>query len=187
MDEKDLRTLAIAVQRGDELSFRKLVEALSRTLIAMAYRYTRDWEGAQDLTQDTWLKVHHRIHRYDRRRSFTTWLYAVHRNGCLDHLRRPWVRRESTLDAERIAEISGPGPDNPEEELERREFHARILHALGNLSETQRQVFVRVDLEQKDQKTVAETLGIKFGTLRTTLHFARKRLANALRELEKET
>jgi RNA polymerase sigma-70 factor (ECF subfamily) len=187
LDEKDLRTLAAAVQKGDERSFRKLVEALSRTLIAMAFRYTRDWEWAQDLTQETWLKVHDRIHRYDRTRSFTTWLYAVHRNGCLDHLRRPWVRRESTLDPGQIAEISGPGPEDPQEELERREFHGRIMEALGDLSETQRQVLVRVDLEQNDQKTVAEILGIKFGTLRTTLHFARKRLASALRELEKET
>ena len=59
--------------------------------------------------------------------------------------------------------------------------------ALGHLSESQRQVFLRVDLEQGDQKRVAQALGIKFATLRTTLHFARKRVAAALREMEKST
>lgn len=187
MDEKSLNTLAIAVQEGDEASFRTLVETLSRTLIAMAYRYTRDWEWARDLTQETWIKVHERIHRYDGRRSFTSWLYAVHRNGCLDHLRRPWVQSETTPGIDRIVATSGPGMDRPDEEVERRELHERIVSALGSLSEAQRQVFVQVDLEQNDQRTVAEALGMKFGTLRTTLHFARKRLAAVLREMEKET
>ena len=59
--------------------------------------------------------------------------------------------------------------------------------ALVHLSESQRQVFLRVDLEQGDQKTVAQALGIKSGTLRTTLHFARKRMAAVLREMEKST
>ncbi|MGW8266397.1 MAG: RNA polymerase sigma factor, partial [Longimicrobiales bacterium] len=56
--------------------------------------------------------------------------------------------------------------------------------ASASLSETQREVFLRVDVEQGDQKEVAEALGIRFGTLRTTLHFARKKMAAALRERE---
>jgi DNA-directed RNA polymerase specialized sigma24 family protein len=58
---------------------------------------------------------------------------------------------------------------------------------MGQLSESQRQVFLRVDLEQGDQKEVAKALGIRFGTLRATLHYARKRLATILRQMEKST
>jgi RNA polymerase sigma factor (sigma-70 family) len=94
---------------------------------------------------------------------------------------------ESTPGDDVVARISGASPDDPEEEMERREFHDRIINALGHLSESQRQVFVRVDLEHGDQKTVAESLGLKPGTLRATLHFARKRLATVLREMEKST
>ena len=72
------------------------VETLSRPLMALAYRYTRDWEWARDLTQETWVKVHEHIGRYEKARSFTSWLYAIHRNGCRDHLRRPWVQQERT-------------------------------------------------------------------------------------------
>jgi RNA polymerase sigma factor (sigma-70 family) len=182
VDEKNLAALAIAHQRGDQRSFTVLVNTLSRTLIAMAYRYTGDWEMARDLAQDTWVKVHFNIRRYDPGKSFRAWLLAVHRNGCLDHLRRAWVRYETTIGDEAIAGlrlVSGAG--NPEEDLERREFHDHLLTALGDLSESQRQVFVRVDLEQKDQEEVAQALGIKYATLRTTLHFARKRLAALLR------
>jgi RNA polymerase sigma-70 factor (ECF subfamily) len=100
-------------------------------------------------------------------------------------LRRAWVRYEATPGEEaieRLRLVSGDG--NPEEELVRREFHERLLAALGELSESQRQVFVRVDLEQNNQKEVARALGIKYTTLRTTLHFARKRLATLLRCME---
>jgi RNA polymerase sigma-70 factor (ECF subfamily) len=184
LDEKDLSALAVACRRGDERSFRLLVETLSRTLIATAYRYTGDWEWARDLTQETWLKVYARIHRYDPARPFTAWLYAVHRNGCLDHLRRTWVRLESMPGEEALIRMSGRSEDDPQYDLERHEFHERLLKALGQLSESQRQVFVRVDLEQNDQREAAQALGIKFATLRTTLHFARKRMAAALRETE---
>ncbi len=187
MDQRDLTALAIAFQGGDDRSFRVLVESLSRTLMAMAFRYTSDWEWARDLTQDTWIKVHGQIARWDSDRSFSAWLHAIHRHGCLDHLRRGWVRHESTPGDDVVIRLRGASPGGPEEDLERREFHEGLMAAAGQLSETQRQVFLRVDLEQGDQRAVAKSLGIKFGTLRATLHFARKRVATVLREMEKST
>ena len=184
MDQRDLKALAAAFQGGDERSFRILVDSLSRTLMAMAFRYTGDWEWARYLTQETWIKFHGLIQRWDSCRSFSAWLHPIHRNGCLYHLRGGWVKHESTPGDEVVAHMGGAASGGPEEELERREFHERLKAAAGQLSETQRQVFLRVDLEQGDQKAVAESLGIKFGTLRATLHFARKRVATVLREME---
>ena len=185
VNESDFTALAAGCRRGDARAFESLVGSQSRALITMAYRYTGDWETARDLTQDTWGRVHERIHRWNPAKSFRTWLLTVHRNCCLDHLRRAWVRHETTPGDQAIANlrlVSGLG--NPEEDLERRDFHRRLLSALGELSESQRQVFIRVDLEQNGQKEVAEALGIKYATLRTPLHFARKRLAALLRCME---
>jgi RNA polymerase sigma-70 factor (ECF subfamily) len=184
LDESDFSRLAAAFQRGDRAAFKVLVDSLSRSLIAMAYRYTRDWEWARDLTQETWVRVHERIERYDARRSFRGWLYAVHRNACLSFLRRGWVRKEHLLgDAELGADLAWQAPD-AQEEIERREFRRSLLAALTQLSERQRQVLVRVDLEGGDQREVAETMGMNFTTLRTTLHFARRRVAALLRTTE---
>jgi len=187
LDDSDLKALASAVQEGDQQSFRILVDSLSRTLMAMAYRFTGDWEWARDLTQESWIKVHERIHQWDPERSFSAWLHAIHRNGCLDHLRRGWVRRETTPGDEVLSRMRGRAPENPEADLERREFHDRILAAMDRLTESQRQVFLRVDLEQGDQRSVARALGIRANTLRATLHFARKRIAQALTEMETST
>lgn len=102
MEDTELSALAVAYKRGDQQSFSRLVEALTRTLIATAYRYTGDWEWARDITQDTWVKVHYRIQRYDPDKSFRAWIFSIQRNGCLDHLRRGWVRREETLGDEAL-------------------------------------------------------------------------------------
>jgi RNA polymerase sigma-70 factor (ECF subfamily) len=187
VDDRDITALAVAFQQGDEGSFTRLVNALTRALIAMAYRYTRDWEWARDLTQDTWIAVHDRISRYDPARSFRAWLFAIHRNGCLSHLRRAWVRLETTPGGEVVNSLAGASTANgPDQELERREFHDRLLAALGTLSESQRIVFARMVFEEQSQNTVADELGIKPATVRTTLHFARKRLAAVLRHREEE-
>jgi len=188
LDDRHLRDLASSFKNGDLESFRILVESMSRTLMAMAYRYTRDWDWAKDLTQETWIKVHDRIRAYDSERSFVGWVHAIHRNGCLDHIRKAWVRLESTPGPDAMASLAGSIGGSAEAEMERREFHERVMAAAAaRLSETQRQVFLRVDVEQNDQKEVAKAMGIRFGTLRTTLHFARKRMAIALREMERET
>jgi RNA polymerase sigma factor (sigma-70 family) len=82
--------------------------------------------------------------------------------------------------------LAGSGPDDPSVDVERSEFHARVLHATRGLSETQREVFVRVDLEQGGQADVARALGMRPGTLRTTLHFARRKMARLLTATEND-
>jgi RNA polymerase sigma factor (sigma-70 family) len=187
MDTSRIDALARASGQGDREAFHELVEVLTRPLLAAAYRYTRDWEAARDLTQDTWIKVWEHLGRYDPARSFRSWLLTVHRNHCLSHLRRASVRCElATEDAllERAAPAD-PAPD-PLVVAGRIEFDALLRSALARLPESQLQVFTRVDLEQSDQAEAARELGMKFSTLRVTLHFARRRLAGLLREMGAE-
>jgi len=187
LNDEEIRSLLHSWLEGEEDAFRRVVELLTRPLIAMAYRYTRDWEWARDLTQETWIAVVEGIDGFDVRRSFRAWVHTIHRNNCLSHLRRAWVRRESLGSERSIDEAPGPpARDDPDAELERCEFHGRLLRAVLRLAESQRRVFTRVDLEDGDQREVAEDLGMKFNTLRTTLHFARKRVAELMREEEVE-
>lgn len=181
---EQLTTWATRFRDGDERSFKQLVDALTRTLIAMAYRFTGDWDRARDLTQETWMRVHEHIDRWDPARSFVAWLHAIHRNGCLDHVRSAWIRLESTPGPEAMAHFVGSAEDDPSADVERREFHERVLHATRGLSEIQREVFVRVDLEQNGQVDVARALGMRPGNLRTTLHFARRKMARLLTATE---
>ena len=185
MSEMVIDRLAQAFRAGDEESFRFLVESLSRTLIAMAYRYTRNWETARDLTQDTWLRVYERIDRYDPGRPFRNWLLTVHRNGCLNHLRRASVLLEVTgLELHEAAGADGGRAASPSRRMEHIDFMRRLERAMERLSERERTVFSLIDIEHNGQAQAAETLGMKPATLRTTLHHARKKLAGLLRRME---
>jgi len=94
------------------------------------------------------------------------------------------VRHETVPGEDGIMALGLTDQRDPLADMERRDLHRRLLLALGALSESQRQGFVRVDLEGEDQQAVARALGVKHATVRATLHFARKRLAGLLREVE---
>lgn len=187
MDDKQLAHYAMHARHGDRRSFRTLVETLSRWLIAIAVRYTQDWENALDITQETWLKVYSNIGRYDPGRPFRAWIGVIHRNNCLSFLRATRSRERCQ---DRFArEPSGggnPASSDPLADAVRRDFGERIRNATKHLTESQRAVFSLVDIEQTEQEEAARILGMKRSTLRSTLHFARKRLAQLLRD-EKET
>jgi RNA polymerase sigma-70 factor (ECF subfamily) len=178
VEGRELHDLAAAAQHGDEAAFERLVHGLTRTLVAMAYRYTADWDAARDLAQETWIRVYRSLSRWDPERSFGAWLYAIHRNGCRDELRSPWTSRRAT--DLHLDDIEGPVRDDPSARVEAREFRERILRTAASLSPSQREVFLRVDVEDGDQRAVAEELGIRYATLRVTLHAARRRLAQLL-------
>ena len=185
MDEQKAIRLARSAQQGDLAGFRDLVNAFSRPLIAMAYRYTWDWEAARDLCQDTWVRVYERLAVFDPGGSFTGWLFTIHRNLCLSHLRRPALRREEPLvDRDGVPRDWPAGDPGPDEVFERKEVARRVRAALPDLSDRQREAFALVDLEQMDQREAARVLGMKHATLRTTLHAARRRLAELLRRNE---
>jgi RNA polymerase sigma-70 factor (ECF subfamily) len=175
--------LARAFRGGDVESYRFLVESLTRQLIAMAYRYTKNWETARDLTQETWVRIYERIDRYDPGRPFKNWLLTVHRNGCLNHLRSAPVRLEVT--GMEMPESAGiHHGSNPLRRIEHSEFMQLLHRAMERLSERERTVFSLVDIEHSGQTEAAGILGMNPKTLRTTLHHARKKLAGILGKME---
>jgi RNA polymerase sigma-70 factor (ECF subfamily) len=177
--------LAARAAQGDRGAFRRLVESEARLLLAVAYRYCGDWDTAADLCQETWLQVHARFDTYDADRPFRPWLRAVHRRTCLQHLRRPSVRRERATPAEVVDALlaADPAPD-PLQRLLADDLAAHVRRGLAALPPRQQEVLAAVDLEQDDPAETALRLGMSWTTLRTTLHFARKRLAESLRRLE---
>jgi len=188
MSVESTDSLAAQAARGDRVAFRRLVESEARRLLAVAYRYCGDWDTAADLCQETWLQVHARFDAYDPDRPFRPWLRAVHRRTCLQHLRRASVRRERSLPVDILdaLAISDPAYD-PLEQLMADDLVAYVRRGLAALPPRQQEVLAAVDLEQDDPSETAARLGMSWATLRTTLHFARKRLAESLRRLEVET
>ncbi|MDT8436639.1 MAG: RNA polymerase sigma factor [Gemmatimonadota bacterium] len=181
MNEAHLDALAEDCRGGDERSARALVDSLTRPLLAAAWRYVRDWDEARDLTQETWMKAFAKLDGYEPGRSFRAWIFAIHRNGCLDRVRSGRARYETLPGDAALRDIASPSGEDPQARLERLELRDLLGAAARTLSPRQRSVFLRVDVEGADRAEVARELGIESGTVRTTLHAARRRLADWIR------
>jgi RNA polymerase sigma-70 factor (ECF subfamily) len=183
--------LMLAYRDGDAGAFDRLYARHKGPV----YRYLRRQAQAHadELAQDVWLRVIHARGGYDVRAKFTTWLYTIAHNRLMDHF------RASGRDARRLAQPEHtdgdpdavleeqPAPDPPPERLlERREAAARILAALDDLPEAQREAFVLQQEGGLSVEEIAAATGVNRETAKSRLRYALAKLRAALADLRQE-
>jgi RNA polymerase sigma-70 factor (ECF subfamily) len=131
------------VQSGNQAAFEQLVHAHDQAVLRVALRITGSQSDAQDIYQETFLKVYRKLGGFRFECSFSTWIYRIVTNLCLDHLRKNRNRRpnsaiEVNADGEEYDLLNQFADDrptnNPERQLLSRELSAHILCALGRLT-----------------------------------------------------
>src|SRR6185436_12610376 len=145
MHESDPAIVARAA-RGDIEAFRALVEQHSRYLFGVVVRLVRNAEDAQDVVQDTWLKVHAQLGRFESRSEVRTWLTRIAVNCAIDFLRSS-KRREAAYDPmdleERVAHVGVSTPQPGAERLVLAgEIEARVGETMSCLTTTERAAFL---------------------------------------------
>ena len=181
--------LAEAAQRGEMEAFEELVARHRHRVYARALAMLQHHEDALDLAQDAWVKIWQKLHQFQSKSSFLTWLTRIVINLCLDQLRRRQRHHAESLDE--LKEQSG-GSDwrmpsihvNPSEGIERDEFRDRVAAALARLSNEHRTVLVLHEFEEMAYKEIARTLGCSIGTVMSRLFYARRNLGALLVEEE---
>ncbi|MBO5033983.1 MAG: sigma-70 family RNA polymerase sigma factor [Oscillospiraceae bacterium] len=181
--------LVRAARSGDQSAFEALVKANQAMAYQLAYRMTGNPEDAADLTQEAFLNAWRGLAAFDGRASFSTWLYRLTSNACIDFLRREKRRVSLSMTLEDEEDEEGRQaqlPDSrysPERELEKKEAAEAVRRGLAALSDEHREVLVLRELEGLSYTEIAQTLSLEEGTVKSRI--ARARLA--LREfLQKE-
>ena len=156
----------VCVQAGDPQALAALIDRWRAPLYAFLWRRVGD--GADDLFQESWIRVSRARDRFDRSRRFSTWLFQIANNLCRDRWRRQGVRRRA-LDALRDeAQASGqdhvPAPELPGED--------RLRRQLDRLPERLREVLVLRYYQDLGEAEIAEILDIPRGTVKSRLHAA---------------
>ena len=173
---------------GDSTAFARLLERHERKVFNFIFRYVQDRELANDLLQETFLRVIKGAGRYSRKARFTTWLYTIARNQCIDNLRKAKHRRAQSLDASHddtsdgrtlMDRIAGKSPDGYER-TDSSEITVRIETALAQLSDEQREVFVMRELQALPFKQIAEVVGVSENTIKSRMRYALENLRLAL-------
>jgi RNA polymerase sigma-70 factor, ECF subfamily len=177
---------------GSERAYRELIGRYQRPVFSLIYRLVRDREKAEDLAQDTFIKVLNNIDRYKPEFKFSSWIFKIAHNTSLDHLRRkepetlsidgsPHARTAAETEASTITPESSS--ETPEQYTLNRELGTEIDAALGTLRPDYRTAIVLCHVEGRPYEEVAEIMGVPLGTVKTYIHRGRKELMQRLEHL----
>ncbi len=190
-DVSDQQVVVFA-QEGREDAYRELVKRYERPVYSLIYRMVRDNETAEDLAQETFIKVLNNIDRYRPEFKFSSWLFKIANNITIDHLRR---RQLDTISIEgapdaltgeraRATAVTVVSSDeSPLEELESRELGASIEKAIARLRPEYRACIILRHVEDYSYDEIAEIVKLPLGTVKTYIHRARQELREYLGEL----
>lgn len=187
----DPAVVALA-QSGSEAAFRELVTRYERPVFSLVFRMVRDRETAEDLSQETFIKVLNNLDRYSPEFKFSSWLFKIANNLTIDHLRRRRVNTISiegapdavTVESARATSIAVVSQDqSPLEELESRELGTAIEAAIARLRPEYRACILLRHVEDRSYEEIAEIVKLPLGTVKTYIHRARHELRAALDEV----
>lgn len=184
------RSLIRRAQRGDRAAFDSLVRRYDQEVLRMALRIVQSAEEAQDLYQEAFLKVYRSIGRFRLESKFSTWLYRVVMNVCLDHLRRQKTRNEMQMpegedgQPDFLHNIPEERPVlNPERALQTQEIGARLQAAMGRLSPRERMVFELKHCQGMKLRAIGELCGTSEEAAKNSLFRALQKLRGELQDL----
>lgn len=181
MADDPLQTLALEFRAGDREAFVLLVEELQDRFFRVAYRITHDHDSALDVAQDSLVKIHDRIERWDGESRFTSWAYRLVTNVAIDLLRRQ--KREAKAREARAQEQPEALDDRSEANIvaeERAELVEQVKSAIEALPPGQRAIVALRHYEGCSLKEIAEVRGCALGTVKSTLHQAFRSLRRSL-------
>jgi len=171
--------------RGREAAYRELIRRYQRPVFSLIYRMVRDRELAEDLAQETFIKVLNAIESYRPEYKFSSWIFKIANNAAIDQLRRRGLDTLS-LDGSPHAETSeaiesttlqvGDSRESQLDEVTNRELGSQIEAAIGKLRPEYRSCILLRHVDGRPYEEIAQILGLPLGTVKTYIHRARNEL-----------
>ncbi len=174
-------------QEGDKRAYDEIVSRYSQPLYNFIYRIIGDSAFAEDLLQETFVRLYLNKDRYREIAKFSTWIYTIAGNLAKTELRRQKVRRWFSLSPktdERPLEIADDDPD-PEDTLQRNSVLKQINDEIQKLPDVFRQVIELRDLQELSYEEIGKILDIPLGTVKSRVNRGRQRLQKKLKHLRR--
>jgi len=172
-------------RNGDAEAFRRIVESHQSYAFAIAFRFLGNEADAEDVVQESFINVWKHLADYDPRKKFSTWLYRIVANRCLDCIKSRNRRRESgPMDPEGVD--SRQSIEDPEKTGDDRERLKLVNALVRELPEKQRLVFILRDLQDLSIEETSGILTISKASVKSNLFHARKFLRERIEQLDKK-
>lgn len=174
---EELKEIVRRAQKGSPEDFQRLYTLFSKPIYNFIWRLIGSTEDAEDLAQDTFLKVHNELKGLREPGQFKFWLYRIARNEVYQKLRRSQRATEVSIDDEEVTYFNfipdGSGSLNPEKEVLSRELNEVIGRALKAMSPKYRDVFVLAVLEKMSYEDITKIVGRSLLSVKTDIYRAR--------------
>ena len=180
MKEEDIQLVARA-RAGDERAFRALLDKYERAVFSICLRMVRNRDQAADLAQESFIKVFASLDRYNPAFAFSSWLFKITSNLCIDYLRKRRITTyamDEPVESEKgefARQYEAPDP-TPEETFSRNEKMQKLEAGIAALPEHYRIMLVLRHQEDLSYEEIAESLSIPLGTVKARIHRAREML-----------
>lgn len=171
MEQDQEREIVDRVLKGDHDAYALLVDTYKGPILNLAYRMTGNFQDADDLAQETFVRAFRNISRFDPERRFFTWLYTISLNLIRNHLRRnrpsiaPFPQDELSWH-----DFSDPDARSPEEDLMARQERQTLLECLRELPEDLREAVVLRYFQELSLEEVAKVSGISLSALKMRVY-----------------
>ncbi len=180
--------LMLRVKRGDRAAFAALVEKFKQPVVNLVTRTLSDANEAEDIAQNVFVQAFKAAPRYEPSAKFSTWLFTIARNFCLNEIRRRARHPADSLDggpgdSEESAarQVADRRPTGPVESLLEAELEAKIQEALGDLPETQRTAILLCRQQELSYEDIAQVLGCSLSATKSLIHRGRETLKERLK------
>jgi RNA polymerase sigma-70 factor (ECF subfamily) len=182
-DCPDRQLVTLLRDEGNIMAFEMMMKRYQQPIFGFILRQVGDRGKAEDLFQETFLRIYHRIDTCKKPDSLRPWAFAIASNLCRNETRRQQVR-QGEQPHERMNGHAGPGPD-PEGSAMAAETRRKIERALQELPDAQREVFILYHYTRLSYDEIAEALEVPVGTVKSRMNAALTRLRDLLAELRK--
>lgn len=185
--------LMLQLKSGDHEAFRDLVERHKLSVLNLCLRFTGNKEDAEDLAQEAFIRVFQAAPNYEVKAAFTTWLYRITVNLCLNHQRRKKVLHFFSLDqsknSQHHAQYRVPdfaAQERPDTDYEQKQVQQFVQQAIQSLPENQRTVLILHRYHDLSYKEIAEVLDTTVSAVESRLHRAKENLKKKLKFVVEE-
>ena len=187
LKELDDSSVVARFMGGDARAFAELVNRYHVRLVNFIYRTIGDRDRAEDLVQETFIRVYRHLHRFDQSKKFSTWVYTIAGNLAKNELRNrsrnPLVlfqTLKATWDADHRPLEWEDNTYRPDDLFRKRHLKETIDRAVSQLPDHHRVVFVLRELEGKTYEEISDITGVNLGTVKSRLNRARNNFAQII-------
>ncbi len=175
-DDAILFDLIDRSREGDQSAMESIYEKLKGKFFGVSYWYTQNRAAAEDILQDSFIKIFTNLHRLDDNQAFLSWSYRIVVNTCISYLRKARRQTQKSVSLDSVKDFVGEDKCGENEDLKKK----TIKEALKELPSGLRSVFILHDVQGYKHKEVAEILKCSEGTSKSQLFKAREKLRKKL-------